>query len=184
MSRRRLLEGAGAAAVLIAAALVVWSAAVTSTARVRASTGTLGLLTAGDISLTKVRPEARLVLEADGLFPGVTTANCMEVDYGGTLPSSVRLHGAIVGGTGLDGFTELTLAVGPGCDTGQPAPPLFDGTLADLAATHPDYGRGLVLDPQARPGQRLALWAEATIVDDDRAQGLTTEFQIVMEARP
>lgn len=62
--------------------------------------------------------------------------------------------------------------------------PVFVGLLGDLWRSHPDYGDGLVLLDGAEDGDRLVLGAEIEMVGGDEAQGLTTEFSIIIEARP
>lgn len=64
-------------------------------------------------------------------------------------------------------------------------PPLvFDGLLGDLWRRHPDFADGLELIDRAEAGDRLVLEAEVELRADDDAQGRTSEFAIIIEARP
>jgi hypothetical protein len=64
------------------------------------------------------------------------------------------------------------------------AAPVYTGLLGELWRAHPDYDNGLVLVERAEQGDRLLLDAVVEMVGGDEAQGLTTEFAIIIEARP
>lgn len=173
--------------VLIAALVFAWSAMETSSARVSASTETASFFTAAVVTLHRPDASAELLFDAAGLYPGLVTSGCVEIVYDGSVPATVRLHGATVGGTGLEDYVEITVLVsrsGPGCALDDPATEVFRGRLSDLWRSHADFGDGLPLASPARPGDRLAVRVAATVVDDDRAQGLTTDFSFSIEARP
>jgi len=177
-----------AAIVVVAAAIMAWSTFTTSTARVSATTDSDSLFQASTLTLDRPNGEVSLLLNADGLYPGLETTGCVEVAYDGSIPASVRLHGAPGGGTGLEEFVEISLeqsALGGSCAAFEPAgDPFYDGNLANLWRRHPSYGRGVTLAPAATAGTLIALRATATVVDDNDAQGLTTGFVITIEVRP
>ena len=184
--RRAVLSLVGALVVLGAAAVVVWSVATTSSARVSASTGGEGFFSAGTVELTRHDSSVSLRIDADGLFPGAVVPGCLAVDYTGSIPAEIRLHGARTGGTGLARYVELRLRLrrSGSCDeAGTGAATVFSGGLAELWTAHPTYADGLDLGSVV-PGDRLVLEADLWLVDDDDAQGRTTEFLITVEARP
>ena len=194
-----------AATVVIASTLVVvagftllWRAATTSTARLSASTSGSGSFVAGTVELDQPETVVALLFDADGLYPGRIVSSCVTLAYEGSLPADVRLHAARSGGTGLEDHVELRLAARrdtagsgacpvdgePDRPVGPVGDPVYSGLLGDLWRGHPDYASGLVLAEGSRRGDRLILDAEVEMVGGDEAQGLTTEFAIVVEARP
>lgn len=78
---------------------------------------------------------------------------------------------------------ELT-AVDPAPDGAAAVASVYTGLLGELWRAHPDYDNGLVLVERAEQGDRLLLDAVVEMVGGDEAQGLTTEFAIIIEARP
>ena len=133
------------------------------------------------------QPDARvdLLFDDDGLYPGRTVTGCVLVSYDGSLPASVRLHGRRTSGTGLDDYVDLRVSTGDNCDEAAPdADVVFDGRLSSLWAAHGAYDRGVDIITSARPGDRVAIWASAEVVSDNRAQGLATTFTLTVEARP
>ena len=184
----RGLKAAAAVIVVISIAVFVWNAVATSTARVTATTSGNSFFSAGTIDLVQPDTAVELLFDADGLYPGRTTSGCVEIEYRGSIPASVRLHADRVGGTGLESFIDLRIIdITPaGCaaadaDSGRP---VYDGRLDRLWRVHPNYRTALVLREAMQPGDRIALFATASVVDDNAAQGLTTEFTITVEARP
>ncbi len=203
MSGRRLLISiVGSILFLGSALLLLWSAVSTSTARLSASTSGSGSFVAGTVDLAQPESAVALLFDADGLYPGLVVPSCVTIAYDGSIPASVRLHASRSGGTGLEDFVEFRLRVSdrdscPDDDSAaepdpavepesaaDPAPLVFDGLLGDLWRTHPDYDRGLWLLDEAEAGRRLVLEAEIELVADDEAQGRTTEFSLIIEARP
>lgn len=186
--RRSILQLAIGVTVLGSAVVLVLSAIVTSSARVKATTEGTTFFSAGVVELVQPGTAVELLFDSDGLYPGKELSGCVEVEYRGSIPASVRLHGALHGGSGLELFTNLTVSMAPvaSCSSATPAmsQQAFDGLLGDFSAAHPDYATGLVLDPAMLAGDRLVLLASVSLVDDNRAQGLTTDFAFVIEARP
>lgn len=204
-TRRLALVLAGSSLVLAAGAIVVWSTVTTSTARLSATTDGSGFFAAGTVDLSRPESTVALLFDADGLYPGHTVSSCVLIEYDGSLDADVRLHASRSGGTSLEDFIDLRLWVresgscpeddtapeddaGLGDDTGPGGEPagdvVYEGRLADLWRAHPDYAGGLVLAGDATAGDRLVLEAEAELVGGDDAQGRTTEFTVIVEARP
>jgi hypothetical protein len=182
----RLVQTLAVLGLVLAALVFAWSAVETSSAKVRASTETVGFFSAATVTLDRSDASAELLFDTAGLYPGKVVTGCVQVVYDGSVPADIRLHGRTVGGSGLDDYVDLTLHTAESsssCRRGA-GPPLHEGLLADLWLDHPDFGQGLVLADAAEPGRTLTVWASATVVDDDRAQGLDTEFSIFIEARP
>ena len=143
---------------------------------------------AGTVTLTDDDSGAAMFTGLGNLQPGTSVTRCLVVNYEGSLPASVRLHGT-TGGTGLDPYLSLRVTRGsktsafPSCsdftaDTttyiaGKPAGTIFDGTLAG----YPDsWGAGIVDPVTGSPetwiaGESHAYRFEATVQDDVAAQG-------------
>lgn len=187
MTARRLVGAAAAAAVLIAGAVLVGNAISTSSARVSATTSGQSFFAAGEVSLRQPDAAVEMLFDADGLYPGVPVEGCVDIEYTGSIPAGLRVHGERLGGTGLDTYVDLRFTIGTTpCADGAEADGLivFNGRLSTLWSAHGNYDSGVILSDAARPGDRLALHAVATVADDNRAQELTTDFSITIEARP
>ncbi|MCB0996366.1 MAG: hypothetical protein KDB21_14820 [Acidimicrobiales bacterium] len=179
---------AAAVVVLVALAALGWSALSTTSARVSATTENAGnVFRSGTIDVSTSAPQPYL-FDATGLYPGEVVQTCVEVAYTGSVGADVRLYGAVTGGSGLERFAILRLELGansgPDCEGFDADSVLWDGTLAQLVADHPNYPSALVLIPESVSGDTVWLRASATIADDDDAQGRDTEFWLVLEARP
>ncbi len=197
MTARRYVAVVASALMLLAAFALMWSVATTSTAQLSASTSGSGFFAAGTVELDQPETTVALLFDADGLYPGRTVSSCVNVAYEGSIPADIRLHASWSGGTGLEEHVELrltrasrqTCAVDGSTDSdagpaGDRSADVFAGLLGDLWRAHPDYGTGLVLVEGAERGDRLVLDAEIEMTGGDGAQGLTTEFAIIIEARP
>lgn len=183
--RRQLVSAAAVLTVLVAAAVVGWSAVSTSSARVAATTSGDSFFAAGEVALNQPDARVDLLFDDDGLYPGRVVTGCVFVSYDGTLPASIRLHGKRTSGTGLDRYVDLTVWLADSCDEGATRrETVFDGRLDALWSSHGAYDRGMDMVPSARPGDTIAVWASAQVADDNRAQGLTTVFTLTVEARP
>ena len=197
-ARRLLLATAGSLLIVAAAIVVAWSAVTTSTARLSASTSGSGSFSAGNVELTQAGSSVALLFDADGLYPGRVIASCVAIDYEGSIPARIRLHASKAGGTGLEDYVELRLWVRPAGECPETeevqspdqvsdlaiGEPRFQGFLGELWRTHGDFEQGLELQASAESGDRLVIEAEVELVDDEAAQGLVTEFTMVLEARP
>ncbi|MGB5756273.1 MAG: hypothetical protein WBM50_05110 [Acidimicrobiales bacterium] len=191
--RRSLIQLAAGLVVLLSAGVLVVNAFVTSSARVSATTEGTTFFSAGVVDLVQPGTAVEFLFDDEQLYPGRELSACLEVEYRGSIPASVRLHGSLRGGTGLEEFTNLTVAVADGesCadspsldDDGDAGPQTFSGGLDRFATTHQDFATGLILVPRMVAGERVILRASASLLDDNRAQGLTTDFSFVVEARP
>lgn len=197
---RGLITGMAAVALLVAVIVVIANVVSTSSARVAATTSTDGLLTAGTVVLTRSDDSAQLLFDADNLYPGREVRGCVELDYLGSTPATIRLHADAGDGSGLDRYIDLRLAVlaGDSCPPVEaaaasssvaPTGPavgreLFSGRLARLWRDHPIYASGVTIASDVAPGDRVVIEAIAVVVDDNRAQGLTTDVVFTFEGRP
>jgi len=89
-----------------------------------------------------------------GLLPGDSGAKCIEVTYSGTLAATVKLFATGYTTTNALGpWLNLTIEEGSGssfagsgpssCPGFTPSATIYDGTLADFAATRVSYGDGI-----------------------------------------
>ncbi len=183
-----MLAVAAAIAVFGAAVVLFANVVATSSARVAATTSSEGLLGAATVSLSQPDAAVELLLDADGLYPGVTVDGCVVVQYTGTVPVSVRLHASPTDRADLDPYVDFGLSELDSDDcsgAGEPtATRIFQGRLDAFWLRHGSYGSGLELEQAMVNGDRIAIAAVATIVDDNRAQGLTSDFTLTIEARP
>lgn len=117
--------------------------------------------------------------------PGVTTNRCIRVTYNGSLDSAVRLYSSAVGAGAQ--YVDLTITPGtqgaaafPNCTgfSADPGGPIYNGTLANFAASHSSWANGL-----AAPGPLAADWStndevvyrfSVSLQDDNAAQGATS----------
>ena len=104
-------------------------------------------------------------------------------------PPRGRNDAALSGGTGLERYVHLEVETGVGgrdgdCVGFEPAATLFDDTLSQLWSEHPTFETGLPVLSGAATGEAVSLRATATLLDDDDAQGRTTQFWVELEARP
>ena len=183
-ARRRLLPSLAAVVVLAAAVVVVASTLRTSSARVAATTETSSFISAGSVELDQPNSRVDLLFDADGLYPGLDVVGCVDVEYRGSLPASVRLHSSPSGGDGLEAHVDFRVDVlRGGCD-GRGSVRAFDGLLAELFESHGDYGDGATLQPAMTAGERIGVRAVASLRDTNDAQGLTVDFALSIEARP
>ncbi len=173
--------------VLGAIGTFLWNAVETSTARVNATTSANSMFSAGTVDLAQPFTVVDLLFDANNLFPGTEIEGCVEVEYRGSLPADIRLHGRTMGGTGLDEFVDIriTLPQVATCDDVAESKGrlYFVGTLAEFWRAHDSYHKGLPLT-EMTTGQTAVLHVTANLVDDNAAQGLRTDFAMTVEARP
>jgi len=184
----RTLHAALVVIVLVSVAVFVWNAVSTSTARVSGTTSGNSFFAAGTVDLAQPDTSVELFFNAEGLFPGLETTGCVEIEYRGSIPSSVRLHARRLGGDGLEDFIDFHIVMARSGDC-QNADELagvavFDGRLGQMWRQHFSYDTAIVLDRGMETSDRFVLQAVAVVLDDNAAQGLTTDFAITVEARP
>ncbi len=179
--------------VLLAMAILAWSTMTTASAGFVGSTSTENsLFRAATVDLevgAGAGSSTSLRLDADGLYPGLVVERCLLVSYRGTLSAGdVRLHGVREDGSGLEPYLRTQVELGSGrsadCADFRAATTVFTGTLDELWQRHGTFADGLVLMPAAADGDSLVVRFRAEVESDDRAQGLTTRFSFVFEARP
>lgn len=190
--------GLGAAVTLAALSLLAWSAATTASARISGGTESGGsLLQAASLSLQRGGAASgslasELLVDVDGLYPGVVVERCLPVRYSGSLDDvPLVLSARISAGTGLERYLDTAVAVGTGADpactdfapgTGPGSAP-WAGSLATLASSHPRYERGLSL-ALLTDGQTVTVRFRFEVRSDDGAQGRSTAVNVRFEVRP
>jgi hypothetical protein len=186
-----------ATALLLGAAFVLaYSVVGTASARITGATDNPGsLLEAALIELDTGAgggddPGARaeVLVDADGLYPGLLVERCVQLRYHGSLDSvDLVLWAGLGAGTGLEDHLTTSVAVGegtdPGCTDFRPGATRFDGALSGLASAHPRYEEGLVLAP-ATSGVPVTARFRLQVDDTNEAQHLTTEARFTFEVRP
>jgi hypothetical protein len=102
----------------------------------------------------------------------------------------VRLHGAVVGGTGLEAYIDATVDTGTGgssghCDgfaAGDTA--RYHDTLAGLAADHGDFAHGVAEWRVTTAGATYVYRVRVEVLGDNAAQGKSTDFDLTWEVEP
>lgn len=200
MTLRRLLYALSGIVIVLSAVVMVFSAITTSSARVAASTGSSGFFASGEVVLNQPGRPVDVLFDTDELYPGVEVTGCVIVEYDGTVPVEIRVHGRAEAGTGLDAYLDLVLVADQhglcpedgseegredgDAATGRTLVEVYRDRLSGLWERHSSYGSGIVIATDVVQGDRVALHGTASLVDDNQAQGLMTEFVIVIEARP
>ena len=185
--RSHAVIAVGAALLLAAAGVLAWSAVTTTTARVSASTDAVGFINAGTIDLSTENSKQGFLFDTAGLYPGVTTEGCVDIDYSGTISGDLRLYATPAQSSGLDRFLDVVVEVSDrpgGCESFGPGTRLYQGRLDRFWRDHDRFGTGLTVAEGIEGGARVALRVRAEVVDDDAAQGLAVEFTMVAEVRP
>ncbi|NNE72312.1 MAG: hypothetical protein HKN26_01475 [Acidimicrobiales bacterium] len=166
-------------------------AGVTTTqARISASTSnTANVWSAGTLELDIDGP-SRLFIDAGNMYPGLLLERCIPITYAGSIDGGdIRLFGELLpGGTNLEEYLVLAVETGrgsdPDCGDFTLERSLFNGSLAAMWQTHADFERGLpILDADAA-GATTTMRVQLTVVDDNAAQSLASNFNAVLEVRP
>lgn len=189
--KRKLLElWPVAAAVVASAALTTTMIGRTSTAMFDSSvqnqnnswsTGTVTLAANGVAS-------AVFDTATDGtLTGGQAVQKCIQLDYTGTLPATVKLYGSVSGTLGP--YLDITVDRGTGSGangacTGYSATTgtLYSGTLAGFAVAAPDYANG-VGSWSTTNGTSTVYRITATVQNVVGAQGKSATANFTWEAR-
>lgn len=173
--------------VLFSLVTFIWNAIETSSARVNATTSANSVFTAGTVDLVQPFTAVELIFDATNMYPGAEVVGCVEVEYRGSVPASVRLHANRLGGTGLEQYIQMRAVLPPAATCEAVTEPgevaIYDGSLEDLWRTHGSYRGGITLG-EMNQDDRIVLHVTAELLDDNAAQGLTTDFSLTLEARP
>lgn len=180
--------------VIVAAVVLAWSGITTASGRFSASTtNESSLVTAASVDLVVDGgadvASTGLLIDADGLYPGLRLERCFDVTYRGNAGDvPVRMFGQPGGGTGLEAFIDTTVGIGTGsdheCADFVEQDSVFAGTLLDLWNRHGEFDSGLHLIDSASDGQGTWVRVTVEVVDDNDAQERTTAFWLTIEARP
>jgi hypothetical protein len=183
----------GCCAVVVAALVLIWSGVTTASARFSGSTtNDRSLFEAAVVDVvvgTTGGDVTELRIDSEGLYPGRVVDRCLPVQFNGSIDGvTVRLIGRNRGGTGLDEFVDTVVEVGEGSDNecgdfvvGRTE---FEGTLGDLWQQHGDFETGLEILESANDGDNATVRIQMEVESDNQAQGLTSAFSILIEARP
>jgi hypothetical protein len=162
----------------------------TSSAAFSGTTASTGnSFTAGTVSLAD-DDSGTAMFSLGSLKPGDSSTKCIELNYTGSLASTIKLYGAIGGGTSLGQYLTVTITSGtPGtfadCSTFT-GTQLYTGTLANFASTYANWSNGLA-DANFAPdssGDTRAYKFVVTLQDNNSAQGLTaTSTSFTWEAQ-
>lgn len=180
-----------AVTVVVAVSALGFAAVRSSGARfVAVSENDGSLLSAARIDLVP-GTTAHVRFDARGVNPGVVMERCIAVTYRGTIvPSLVRLHGAVVGGSGLEAYIEATVDTGTGGSGGHCDGFTADGTgryrdtLAGLAAEHGDFAHGIAEWRATTAGATRVYRVRVEVLGDNAAQGRSTDFDLMWEVGP
>jgi hypothetical protein len=154
--RRRLIAVvATPLAVLISGALVWNSSYAAFSAQISNggnswSTGSV-VLSGDDGSSSPTATVGTAMFTATALKPGSTGTNCVHVTYSGSLAASVKVYvatGGLTGSAPLAGQINFTVVEGTGgvfnnCSGFVAGTTIYNGTLANLAATKTDFASGV-----------------------------------------
>ena len=117
------------------------------------------------------------------LAPGTAADRCIEVTYAGDAdPGPVLLYAAATSGD-LAPYLDLSIELGRaeagsfgGCGGFTSATTVYDGTLADFAATHSSYASGRTTWQPSDEEQRRSFRFRVSIRDVPDAMGKTASF--------
>ena len=189
----------GRSAKMIAAAVVVglmgsgalvWQA---SSAAFTASTENAGnSWQSGKVVLTDNDSNTAL-FNASGLFPLATGTNCIEVEYDGTVTSSVKLYAENLTGT-LGTYLDFDVELGSGTSCASPGtytqifgdgPTTLDGsdTVTTFATTHTAFGNGVGTWAPSAINTVRPYRFKWTLGDDNNAQDKSAGVKLVWEAQ-
>ncbi|MGH1491033.1 MAG: hypothetical protein ACRBK7_16835 [Acidimicrobiales bacterium] len=178
-------------ATVVSAAVVLFAAAETSSARFLGRTDNQGnLWTSALIELdvtSEIENQAQLFLNGSNLYPGQPLENCLRIIDSSSLDEiDYRLFAPATEGE-LDRFLNITISTAQladdQCIPDEAGEVLFQGTLRELATQHNSFSSGLRLDAALHQAE-VALHVEGALVDVNEAQGLTVSYDVVLEARP
>ncbi len=130
-----------------------------------------------------------LLVDDDRVFPGRPIERCLQLTYSGTLDDArIRLHGHRGADTGLGDLVTVTFELGTGeatdCADFRTSERLYQGRSTDLTIDHGSFADGIDLSSHIGSGLTTTFRTIVEVDDDNAAQGLGTEFWIVIEARP
>jgi hypothetical protein len=144
-------------------------------------------LSAGTIALESTTSKQQFLFDTTDLYPGRAVEGCVELDYLGSIPGTIRLFAMPATSTGLDRFIDFEVAVSDsrgGCVDEAARVMLFDGRLDRFWRAHDRYANGLILGEEVESGSRISVHARAELADDNDAQGRTIDFSMLVEVRP
>jgi hypothetical protein len=142
------------------------------------------------IELTDSDSGSAMFSDGTTLAPGDPLDRCIEVTYeGGAGAGPVFLYAAATSGD-LAPYLDLTIEVGedaPGafgtCEGFLPSGSVYEGTLAEFAAAHPEYATGLPTWAPEGSGDARSFRFNVSVHDDPDASGRSVSFGFTWESR-
>ena len=147
------------------------------------TTNTDNSFTAGTVTLTD-NDSGAVLYSVSNQKPGVNTVKCIKLTYSGSLDADVKLYTPSTVNASAQ-YINLTIEKGtsdsstfPSCGTFTSQATVYNGTLANFAATKNSYASGIL----AFPGAQTA-WAQndtlvyrftLNVQDDNAAQGASS----------
>ena len=142
-----------------------------------------------ELGLTDDAAGTAMFVDEQGLAPGVSEQRCIRVSLqGNASPDLVSLYAADVQGA-LAPYLDLVVEVGPDeavfgdCSGFRAEDVLFTGTLADFGSGHTDFDSGLPTWVPTAPGEARSFRFTVTVRDVPEAEGLSSGFGFIWEAR-
>lgn len=179
-----LVRAVGVAAALVFVAVLIVNrsqAAFTATTSNNSNSFSAGTVVLSDDD------SGSTLFSASNLTPGSPVVACIQVTYSGSItPASARLYGTTTGT--LDTYLDTTIEVGTGgtfadCTGFTPSSTLFNGTLANFAATHTNWGTGLAAFAAAANPTVRTFRFTVDVQSDNAAQGLSSTANFTFEAQ-
>jgi hypothetical protein len=142
------------------------------------------------VALTDSDAGSAMFSDGMALLPGVPLDRCIEVTYEGSADvQPVLLYAAAVSGD-LAPYLDLTIEIGVAdsgsfgtCDAFEPAGTVYDGTMADFAAAHADYGTGLTAWRPSGERDARSFRFSVAVRDEPEAAGRSVSFGFTWEGR-
>ena len=147
------------------------------------TTNTDNAFTAGTVTLAD-NDSGAVLYSVSNQKPGVNTVRCIKLTYSGSLDADVKLYTPSTVNASAQ-YISLTIEKGtsdsstfPSCGTFTSQATVYNGTLANFAATKNSYASGIL----AFPGAQTA-WAQndtlvyrftVSVQDDNAAQGASS----------
>ncbi len=145
--------------------------------------------TAGDVTLADDDSDTAM-FALPNMKPGDTAAECIAVTYSGSLDAAVKLYGTLTAGDGLDDDLDVTVRRGTGgsfgdCTGFSSDETVYSGTLAGFVGSHTSFGTGAGTwaPTGGGPDDTVSYQVEATLQDDNAAQGLSATATLTWEAQ-
>jgi hypothetical protein len=175
---------------LMGSGALVWQA---SSAAFTASTENAGNTWNSGSVLLSDSDSGSAMFTASGLLPLATGTNCIEVEYDGTVASTVKLYANLPTGA-LGQYLDFDVELGSGSTCATPgtytqifgdAPTTLDGsdTLTDFTTAHSNFGNGIAGWAPSAANTTRPYRFTWTLGNDNNAQNKSAGVRFVWEAQ-